>query len=353
MNDIRTIAIHLPQFHPIPENDEWWGKGFTEWTNVTKAKPFFKKHYQPQLPTDLGYYDLRLPEARQAQVDLAKQYGIYGFAYYHYWFNGKRLLNQPVDEILKTKKPDFPFLLFWANESWSRRWWGEEKEVLIKQTYSEQDDINHASWLCENVFTDERYIKIEGKPVFIIYRPHDLPDSARTVEIFKETALKKGLPEPYMINNSSNLKHFDHRINFEPQFASLAHAMNDGKALGKLKRNIKLGVVSNELKIYDYKEVKEIFALRIPDYNFLPCVFVGYDNTARRGKRGVIIHNQNVQDFKASLYRAKKLVQDYPAEEKIVFINAWNEWAEGNHLEPCIKYGHSFLEAVKEVFDDN
>ena len=352
MTEFRPIAIHLPQFHPIPENDLWWGKGFTEWTNVAKAKPLFKGHYQPHLPSDMGFYDLRLPEARQAQADLAKEYGIYGFCYYHYWFSGKRLLGRPVDDIVKSGKPDFPFMLFWANESWSRRWWGEEKEVLIKQTYSEEDDINHINWLCDNAFRDERYIKINGRPAFVIYRPTYLPDYKRTIELFKEIAVKNGLPEPYMISNSVELEGFDHIMNFEPQFTMLPHAMNDEKALGKLKRNLQLGVLSNELKVYDYKEVKEIFRLRKSDYKFLPCVFVGYDNTARRSKRGVIIHNQNKEDFKDSLSSAKAIVENYPKDEKIVFINAWNEWAEGNHLEPCQKYGHSFLEAVKEVFDD-
>lgn len=350
---VRPVAIYLPQYHPIPENDEWWGKGFTEWTNVTKAKKLFKKHYQPHLPADFGFYDLRVPEVREQQAQLAKEYGIYGFSYYHYWFHGKRLLNKPFDEVLVSKKPNFPFMLFWANELWSRSWWGEEKEVLIKQNYSEKDDINHINWLCENAFSDDRYIKINGRPAFIIYRPSDLPNQERTIEIFKETALKRGLPEPYMIANSSSLKHFDHVINFEPQFGLLPDAMNNNKAFGKLKRNLRMGIVSNELKVYDYKEVKEIFESRKFDYSFFPCVFVGFDNTARRGKRGVIIQNQNKGDFKASLHRAKELIKDYPSEEKIIFINAWNEWAEGNHLEPCKKYGHSFLEAVKEVFNDS
>ena len=206
---IRPIAIYLPQFHPIPENDEWWGKGFTEWTNVTKAKPMFKGHHQPKLPGDLGFYDLRLPGIMEQQAELARAHGIFGFCFYHYWFNGKRLLNTPVDNMLSSGKPDFPFMLCWANETWSRRWLGEEKEILIKQTYSEEDDHLHAQWLCEKPFSDSRYIKVNGRPVFIIYRPSDLPDYQKTLLIIKETALKAGLKEPYIIGSNINIqKHY-------------------------------------------------------------------------------------------------------------------------------------------------
>ena len=224
MNKIRPIAIHLPQFHPTPENDEWWGTGFTEWTNVAKAQPLFPKHYQPHLPADLGFYDLRLAETRKAQAEMAKAYGIYGFCYYHYWFSGKRLLHQPIDEMLHSKQPDFPFMLCWANETWSRRWLGEEKEVLIKQEYSEADDYAHAEWLCNNAFNDSRYIKMYQRPAFAIYRPHDLPDYKKTISIIKQVAISKGLSEPFFIGSNSHsdkLDGFDQVLNFEPQLSLL------------------------------------------------------------------------------------------------------------------------------------
>jgi len=352
---IRPIAIHLPQFHPTEQNDAWWGKGFTEWTNVSRAKPLFKDHYQPRLPADLGFYDLRLPETRQQQADLAKEYGIYGFCYYHYWFNGERLLERPVNDIIASGEPDFPFMLCWANETWSRRWLGEEKEVLIKQDYSEEDDHRHATWLCENAFSDKRYIKIHGRPAFIIYRPHDLPDYKKTIAIFKKVAAEKGLPEPYMIGSNSHsqqLEGFDHILNFEPQLGMLPEAFNDQSSIYRWKRNLKLKINSSRLKVYDYKEVKKMMAGRTFDYSYFPCVFVGWDNTARRGEKGVVIINQDAQVFTESLQRAKDMVKDRPEDEQIVFINAWNEWAEGNHLEPCRKHGHTFLEAVKKVFVD-
>ena len=350
---VKPIAIYLPQFHPFDENNSWWGKGFTEWTNVTKAKSLFKDHYQPHLPTDLGLYDLRVEQTRIDQAEMATAYGVYGFCYYHYWFSGIRLMHQPIDAMLNSKNPDFPFMFCWANETWSRRWLGEDKEILIKQEYNEADDYAQATWLYENVFTDSRYITIYNRPAFTIYRPHDLPDYKKTLAIFKEVAHAKGLPEPFFIGSNSHtqeLDGFDQVMNFEPQLSLLPEAFNDGNTVGKLVRNLKQKALSAKLKIYDYAAAKDIMAARKFPYKNLPCVFVGWDNTARRGSNGIVITNQNKEVFKQSLERAKDFVKNNNPEEQIVFINAWNEWAEGNHLEPCSKYGHQFLEAVKEVF---
>jgi lipopolysaccharide biosynthesis protein len=352
---VRPIAIYLPQFHPTSENDEWWGKGFTEWTNVTKAQPLYKDHYQPRLPTDLGFYDLRAIETIEEQAKLAAANGIYGFSFYHYWFHGRRLLHEPVDLILKTKNPDFPFLLFWANESWSRRWLGEERDVLIEQKYSEEDDRKHIEWLCENVFSDKRYITVNGKPVFVIYRPSDFPDIRKTLEIFRSVAVSKGFPGLYLVGNNShssgNLEAFDIILNFEPQLGLLKNAFNDKWSYSRMMNNYRsFGVWSGTLKIYDYAEAKKLMASRKLPTRFLPCPFVGWDNTARRGKKGIIVENTSSEEFEKSLYWAKGVVKDLPEEEQLIFINAWNEWAEGNHLEPCIRYGSQFLDSVKKVF---
>ena len=199
---LRLIAMYLPQYHPIPENDEWWGKGFTEWRNVSKAKPQFKGHYQPHLPADLGFYDLRVEESRIAQAELAKQYGIHGFCYYHYWFNGRRLLERPLEEVLKSGKPDFPFCICWANENWTRRWDGEEQNVLMKQVYSEEDDRNHIRDLFR-IFKDRRYIRVNGKPVFLVYRTENIPDPKRTAEIWREEARRAGVGELYLVRVES------------------------------------------------------------------------------------------------------------------------------------------------------
>lgn len=355
----KLIAINLPQYHPIPENDEWWGKGFTEWTNVTKAKPLFKNHYQPHLPADLGFYDLRLPEARQAQAELAKAYGIYGFMYYHYWFKGRRLLEAPVNGILNTKQPNFPFCLCWANETWSRRWIGEEKEVLIKQEYSDDDDRQHAIWLVR-AFEDQRYIRINNRPIFTIYRPSDLPNLAATVATIKSIALANGVHEPYIIGCNAHLQHKDFRkegldaiLNFDPQLTLLPYAFDDNPNYRRLWHNLKLGFFSKTLKIYDYKQAASWMHQRIFDYPYYPCVMVGWDNTPRRGKKGVILTNQSPDVFAASLQWAKAKSTEFKSEieEGLIFVNAWNEWAEGNHLEPCQRNGLSYLQEVKKFVD--
>jgi len=358
MTKIRPIAIHLPQFHPTPENNEWWGKGFTEWTNVTKAKPLFKGHNQPQLPVDLGFYDLRHLQTHIDQANLAKEYGIEGFAYYHYWFHGKRLLSEPIDLILKHKEINFPFCLFWANETWSRRWLGEEREILLEQTYSFDDDKKHIKWLIE-AFKDPRYIKVDNRPVLIIYRASYFPDISKTLEIFKNECIDAGVPQPYFIASNSHAGDFDLRskgfdsiLDFQPQLGKLENAFTDKKTFNKLLKNIKLGVFSSKLKIYEYLEAKKKMITKHP-YPYFPCSFVGWDNTARRGKNGIIIKNSSPEIYKKFLDNDFKtlLSMNFSEEENFVFINAWNEWAEGNHLEPDMKFGTQFLEATKEIIN--
>lgn len=359
MSDIKAIAFHLPQYHPIPENDAWWGKGFTEWTNVTKASPQFPGHYQPQLPADLGFYDLRLPEARKAQAELAKAYGIHGFCYYHYWFHGKRLLERPFNDILASNEPDFPFCLCWANETWSRRWLGEEKSILMKQTYSEKDDLNHIRWLIK-AFSDHRYIQINDRPLFIIYRPLDLPNVSKTIELFRKECSKVGLPSPYLIGcnaHSAEVDYqtlgFDSTLDFQPQLGVLPHAFEAKKLpVGRMRNNLKSGVWSKTLKVYDetwarYKMRAATNARAVPAYS---CVFVSWDNTARLGNKAIILSNPSVQNFTADLKKSiKSTLESKDIDEPVVFINAWNEWAEGNHLEPDSRNGLVYLEAVREA----
>lgn len=355
--NIKAIAVVLPQFHPIPENDEWWGKGFTEWTNVTKAKPLFKDHYQPHLPADLGFYDLRLEEAREAQAEIAKVHGIGGFCYYHYWFNGKRLLEYPINEILKSQKPDMPFMLCWANENWTRRWDGLDKEILISQEYSFQDDENHIRWLCANVFNDPRYIRVNDKPVFIIYRSDLFPDIKETLAKWRKIAKEEfGYKDLYLCVMESFSKKitptidgFDAAIEFSPHHI-LEHRSKipfKNLVLNKLKRN------TGSYEFRDYKRAVEVSVGRkLPDYKLFRSVTPSWDNTPRKKENGVIAKGSTPKVYKNWLTAVIKGFTPFSEEENFVFINAMNEWAEGNHLEPCVKYGKQYLVATKEALED-
>jgi lipopolysaccharide biosynthesis protein len=332
----RLIAFHLPQFHPTAENDEWWGRGFTEWTNVSRAKPQFVGHEQPRLPADLGYYDLRVPEVRAKQASLAKSHGIEAFCYWHYWFGGKRLLSRPVDEILQSGAPDFPFCLAWANETWSRRWLGEDKEILTKQIYSPEDDLRHARWLTQ-AFADGRYLRFRERPIFLVYRPGDLPEPERTTETIRTQCIQSGLSEPYLLAINAHIHTdcrklgFDGNVDFEPQLGVLSNAFKEG------------------LKVYDYAMARQLMTSRRRDYPIHPCIFVGWDNTPRRGANAIVIQNSTPELFAVGLQEIVSAVRNKPFEERLVFVNAWNEWAEGNYLEPDQQHGRAYLEAVRRV----
>ena len=352
---VRAIAFYLPQFHPIPENDGWWGKGFTEWTNVARARPLFSGHYQPHVPADLGFYDLRLPEARLAQAELAAAYGLEGFCYWHYWFHGRRLLERPFNEVLASGAPDFPFCLAWANESWSRRWLGEARDVLLQQAYSPADDLDHIRWLLP-AFADPRYVRIGGRPLFLVYRPNDLPDAPRTTDLWRAECVRHGLPEPYLLATNSHSADldcrrlgFDSTLAFKPELSVLPYFMQDGLLLRKLRTNLYYGVPSARLKIYNYHAVQATMMAMQRLHPMVPCVMVGWDNTPRRGANAIVVADSNQLVFEQTLSSAIQSVQSLAPEERLVFVNAWNEWAEGNHLEPDYRYGHRFLEAVRRA----
>jgi lipopolysaccharide biosynthesis protein len=354
---LRALAIYLPQYHPIPENDLWWGKGFTEWRNVVKGKSIFKGQYQPHIPSDLGFYDLRIPEIREQQAELARESGIYGFCYYHYWFTGKRLLERPFNEVLASKKPDFPFCLCWANENWSRNWDGKFNESLIKQDYSDKDDIDHITYLCKEVFPDDRYIKIDGKPVFIIYRPSLFPDIKRTAELWRKECRKYGFDDIYLVLFWS----FDyglnpHEIGFDAaaQFTPNKLSFVRKKAiLTELFRKVgNFAPLKSRFLTIEYKDVVNYYKdFQYPDdFTLYPSVTPMWDNyVRRRTKGGTILLNSTPELYKDWLDYICQKWQPPTDEENFVFINAWNEWAEGNHLEPCEQWGTQYLEATAEV----
>lgn len=350
----RVIAIYLPQYHPFKENDEWWGKGFTEWTNVAKARPLFYGHYQPHIPADLGFYDLRLSEVREAQASLAKCYGIYGFCYYHYWFNGHRLMNKPIDEMLSSRKPDFPFMFCWANENWTRVWDGSEKQILIRQNYSEEDDIRHINWLLDNVFCDPRYIRIDEKPVFAVYRSTLFPDMKKTIQLWRTEAKKRGV-ELYLCRvESFNTKGADYlNVGFDASIAFPPHNIKSIKESYDPFNWLIKEYFSKFLKIKVFKYeryVNEIIKEEV-DYKRYNCVTPMWDNSSRKRKCLVLVGSRPDLYYKLLKVLLEKF-EPYSKEENLFFINAWNEWAEGNHLEPDLRWGRKYLEATKAAIEE-
>jgi len=353
-NYVRLIAFYLPQYHPVPENDAWWGKGFTEWRNVARAVPQFAGHYQPHIPADLGFYDLRLPETREAQAAMAQQYGIHGFCYYHYWFNGRRILERPFDEVLKSGRPDFPFCLAWANENWTRRWDGRDEEVLLQQTYSPEDDIAHIRSLF-TAFEDPRYIRVGGKPMFLVYRVHLLPDPAGTAARWRQEAARRGLPGLYLctvMSASSNYFDpvsigFDAAVDFQPGWRNRGplQQIPRWRRITATQRRALRAYRDNRVFAYPAM-VEQVTAQPEPPFRFFPAVTPAWDNSPRLRKGGAIIF----KDSRPDVYgRWLKHAIDFTVrrnrgDERVVFINAWNEWAEGNHLEPDQRWGHAYLE---------
>ena len=348
---VRLIALYLPQFHPIAENDEWWGKGFTEWTNVVKAKPLFSGHYQPHLPSDFGFYDLRVPEVRQGQADLAKEYGIYGFCYYHYWFNGRRILERPFNEVLTSGKPDLPFCLCWANENWTRLWDGKADYILLKQEYSSEDDLRHIKSLLP-ALRDERYIRINGKPLLLIYRTELLPNPARTAEIWREAATREGVGDLYLGRVEScragidpKSIGFDAAVEFAPDWRTIWAHKNNSYIGAYLE---KLTAVCKQYRLFEYASLAEAMLKKEePRYTWLRAVTPSWDNSARRRKHAIIFHKSTPDVYERWLRAIiAQTISRCEGDERIVFINAWNEWAEGNHIEPDQQWGHLYLEAT-------
>lgn len=358
---IRLISFYLPQYHPIPENDAWWGNGFTEWTNVVKAKPLFKDHFQPHLPSDLGFYDLRLPEVRKGQADLAKNYGIYGFCYYHYWFNGKRLLERPFQEVLESGQPEFPFCLCWANENWTRTWDGQDQQILIEQHYSKEDDVKHIRSLL-NAFSDPRYIRHQGKPIFLVYKASLLPNSKQTTDIWREEAIKSGLGELFLCNVESTGREyldpakagFDAAVEFQPEWKLLKKPIRRSilwRLLAKFGISSK-AYIERKIFYYDFL-VKSAINKPPSPYLSYPCVTPMWDNSPRKRIGGVVLHKSSPESYEYWLSEAIKKAKMLDDPEPFVFINAWNEWGEGNHLEPDNRYGYKYLEATKKAIQSN
>ena len=348
----RVISFYLPQYYPTVENDEWWAKGFTEWTNVGRAKALFKGHYQPKVPTDLGYYDLRLPEVREEQAKLAMEAGIEGFCYWHYWFNGKRLLDRVFTEVVEGGEPDFPFCLCWANHSWYKKNWDPTKPnlMLMEQTYPGKEDyINHFNALLK-AFKDDRYIKVHGKPVFGIYAPHHIPDFNVLKETWNELAVANGLPGIYFwgftyeeVYLKGIQKSGMDAVVFDYMLATF-RADKEGfisKLMHKIRQ--KLGRANT----IEYKRYADLMKkLIIKDPKIHPCIIPNFDHSPRSGNKNIIIHNAEPKYFGQLCKYVFEMYDDREPEENLFFIKAWNEWGEGNYMEPDIKYGKGYIEEL-------
>lgn len=350
----KQIALYLPQFHPIPENDNWWGKGFTEWTNVGKARPLYPGHYQPHIPADIGYYDLRVPETREAQASLAAQYGVDGFCYWHYWFgDGKRLLEMPIEEVISTQTPDFPFCLGWANHSWEAKNWSTQKsknKVLIEQRYPGSEDCEAHFRCVLRAFKDSRYIRIENKPVFLIWDPLAIPNTSEYLETWKNLAKKEGIPDIYFIGFTFFSKNVSaiYQSGFDRVlYDALFEARNsDGPLLLTAKKIIR-ELFGLPIRL-PYSKYTSVLLRKVVTHGLLPCILPNYDHTPRSGKRGVVLESSPRQ-FEKLLRSIYKLIVNGTLDVPIIFIKSWNEWGEGNHLEPDLKYGHRFLLALKSA----
>ena len=350
MSSPKVLAFYLPQFHPTAENDGWWTKGFTEWTNVVRGTPLFEGHYQPHLPGELGFYDLRLPETRIAQAALAAEHGIDGFCYYHYWSLGRRMLERTFAEVLESGSPDFPFCLLWANETWSRRWYAGGDELLMPQLYSEEDDEAHVEFLV-TAFADERYVRVAGRPMFIVYRLHEHPDPDGFAARLRRRCAEEGTGDPYLVH----VDVFDNEIpgpesvGFDASTAFLPHG------IGRMTPPAQAGVADDGrvYKALDYEVAANAYLDRTdPGWIHHHCVVPMWDNSSRKLDAGgaMVLTSPSVEVYGRWLEGAIRK-EAARGEGGVVFINAWNEWAEGAHLEPDLAYGRAHLVATKAAIE--
>ena len=364
----RIIALYLPQFHPIKENDEWYGKGFTEWTNVAKAKPLFAGHNQPRIPADLGFYDLRLPEVMYEQAEMAKEYGIEAFAFYHYWFgNGKQLLEKPLKRMLEDKNYTFPFMIHWANGSWYKKMWNVDKsgdKLLIEQEYPGEDDAIKHFYELLPAFKDKRYIRIDGKIPFTIDQPMKSVEIINMMKTWRELAKKEKIDDFLFIAHSAHKDEVD-ALNTGGVEALLGEnglyhnaydAFIDSQYRKVMYKNIKSKakfIIRKKFglpNVYEYEEaLKCAFGDYDKDERCFPEVFPRFDHSPRSKGKELIYINDSPKLFKEYLEKALYYIKDKPQERQIVFIRAWNEWGEGNYLEPDLDSGKAYLDVIKQV----
>lgn len=351
----RVIAFYLPQFHPIPENDGWWMRGFTEWTNVGKARRLFPGHYQPKVPADLGYYDLRVSETRKAQADMAREYGIEGFCYWHYWFgNGKRLLERPFNEVLALGEPDYPFCLAWANESWRGFFHGlKTKETLIDQLYpGTADSVAHFNEVLP-AFKDKRYITVDGKPLFMIYHPFDHPQVEDFLVLWRQMALDNGLKGIHFVAQTYTCEDRLRLLDMGFDSVNLVRLFDyERKEKFRFKCSKWRHKIFRVPRIMRYKTVSRYFVGEEErESNIIPTIIPNWDHSPRSGNKALVLTNSDPEFFKTHTAEVMDRIRDKPFQKRIAFVKSWNEWAEGNYLEPDLRYGRSYLEVIKEYLE--
>lgn len=371
----RVIAYYLPQFHPTKINDKYWGKGFTEWTNVTKAKPQYRGHYQPQIPADLGFYDLRLPEIRQAQADMARENGVEGFMYWNYWFgNGKRILEMPIEELMRTAKPDFPFCVGWANHDWSNKTWQKTKRftkdtVFLKQEYLGKQDYTDYFYYLLPMFRDHRYIKVDEKPLFYVFDPDSCPDMKEFIQLWQHLAEKNGIPGIHFVARADSIGKADeiYKKNFMNEVKArydryidmgfdAVSSMNFRRAeilatgfFKKIIRNIRRKIFGYALNSHDYMKLTEHYYTDEDKLDYVyPQITPRKDKTPRAGKNALVYTGSTPEKFRIAIKMALEKIKDKDDEHKILFLNSWNEWGEGSYMEPDIVWGHQYLDVLRE-----
>jgi hypothetical protein len=348
---VRVIAYYLPQYHPIPENDEWWGAGFTEWTNVTKARRRYPGQDQPRLAGELGYYDLRVPEVREQQAELARSHWVEAFCYYHYWFGGKQLLQRPFREVVSSGRPDFPFCVCWANETWTGIWHGNPGKILAEQTYPGDDDHRRHFESLRLAFEDARYVRVDGRPLLVVYKPRLLPDPERTCDLWRELAMRAGLGGLHMVGVTNGIAAEALPPGFDAVVVQalppVRRRFRQAPSPASLVRSIlrRCGVPT----VYRYAAVSpRLVPSELPPHAY-PCVIPNWDNTARSGADGLVLHGATPALFEAQARAAVRLVQGRSPDHRLVFVKSWNEWAEGNYLEPDRRYGRGYIESLRRV----
>lgn len=371
----RIIAFYLPQFHPVEINDKYWGKGFTEWTNVAKATPCFKGHYQPQIPADLGFYDLRLPEVREAQAKMAREAGIEGFCYWYYRFSkDKHVLEMPIREIMKLKQPNFPFCIGWANHDWSNKTWIKSKYydkdiVFLKQEYHGEEDYAEFFYEVLPMFKDERYIRVDNKPLFYIFNPDDIPNPKVMINKWNELAVKEGFEGVYFvcradasgkapliykkefINQATNRFNYYLELGFN---AVNSYSFRRAEVLAegyckKIYKQIKRRIFGHALNGCDYEKVMNNLYIDEDKWdNVFPTLMPRHDRTPRSGKNANLYYNSTPDKFEKSVKNVLETISNKDSDHKIVFLDSWNEWGEGAYMEPDIRYGHQYLDALKK-----